>query len=966
MGPVSQDPPDQDHPAGTPLGVVEPGHITTLLRELVAAAESSADVGWAGMLAPGAVVGRFELLNEIGRGGFGVVWEAHDSGLNRNVAFKAVRSGMRAPVREERLLAEAEATARLAHPNLVTLYDVGRTERGAYLVYELLRGETLSQRLTREPIDVREVLRISVEIAKGVAHAHARGVLHRDLKPANVMLCSDGQVKILDFGLAHAFGWRLTAGGTPAYMAPEQEAGGPEDERTDVYAMGAMLRRMLTGEHRPNHPSGSGGEVTQERPLPGAPETHTLGRLAARMLERDPDRRPRDGSEVLAALLEVEADLARAAEARASARRRRRLAAAIAAGVLASAAVAGLVVYRVSAPRADLRSLVAVADFANETRDPDLDGLSGLLITSLEQSRSLRVLTRGRMIDLLREMGKGDAPRIDESLARDVGRRARVRTLFLASIRKLGETYAAELRAINPQHDEYLFTLTDDAATKDEIIPLIGRMSERARLALREPDADVRRTEVSLADAVTPSLEAYRHYFLGKDLAARGRLETAVDEYEEAVRIAPRFAMAKLEIAWIGYFSGSRTRAAAHELVRSASLDATRAPDKEASLIRILDAFFSGQFARSREEIHALDARYAEDRDVAVLTAEVLWWAGEVEGALPYFERALRLAPDWDVLRLDYTQGLYYVGRGEEARSKAEAAARQRPTPLTLASAGVASYLAGDVEAGTTSLRAAGNDISLVRMFLAQGLAAQGRVEEALASLGAADDSVSHVARAQVLAYSGRLREGLAEIEAARRPGTDLPFNRQVASWYLAAAGNLDGARRIAKQGDFFTVLDGIMLATVGDQGRLGELMAQVGPETQFQGRFLQALAALSAKDRTAALADLRALDRKGGASFVSYFRGLAASQEGLDEEAVECFARFERPVLFAADGYLAPWLLARARFLAARSLDRLGRQEEARRILDLQLERWKNADPDLPLVAEMKALRTQLGSPAR
>ena len=151
-------------------------------------------------------------------------------------------------MREERLLCEAETAARLSHPNIVTLFDAGRAPQGPYLVMELLRGCTLARRPDPGPLPLREALRIAIEVAKGLAHAHAHGVVHRDLTPGNIFLCEDGQVKVLDLGLAHAFGHRKIDGGTPSYMAPEQRRGAPEDERTDVFAMGVILVEMLTGE----------------------------------------------------------------------------------------------------------------------------------------------------------------------------------------------------------------------------------------------------------------------------------------------------------------------------------------------------------------------------------------------------------------------------------------------------------------------------------------------------------------------------------------------------------------------------------------------------------------------------------------------------------------------------------------------------------------------------------------------
>ena len=145
---------------------VRVGALSALLQDLVHADAPEPVSTWEEALRPGAIIGRFELVREIGRGGFGVVWEARDPNLGRAVALKAVRPGARADLREERLLREAEAAARLSHPNIVTLYDVGRTEHGPYLVLELLRGEALARRLDRGSVPLREALRIAVEVAK--------------------------------------------------------------------------------------------------------------------------------------------------------------------------------------------------------------------------------------------------------------------------------------------------------------------------------------------------------------------------------------------------------------------------------------------------------------------------------------------------------------------------------------------------------------------------------------------------------------------------------------------------------------------------------------------------------------------------------------------------------------------------------------------------------------------------------
>jgi tripartite ATP-independent transporter DctP family solute receptor len=292
---------------------VPPGAMSALLERLYGAPAEHADRSIVAFH-PGQVVGRFELVREIGRGGFGVVYEALDRELRRTVAFKFVRVGGALDARQKRLLYEAEAAARLAHPNIVTLYDVGHCDAGPYLVLELLRGETLGDRLRRGAVPVSEATRIALEVARGLAHAHAQGVVHRDLTPGNVFLCSDGQVKILDFGMAHAFGRRKVDGGTLAYMAPEQIADAPEDERTDVFALGVILHQMLLGALPSRDESARARRRAASEIV--IDESPALGALVGRMLERSPVRRPRDGGAILAALSSLESARGRSAAAR--------------------------------------------------------------------------------------------------------------------------------------------------------------------------------------------------------------------------------------------------------------------------------------------------------------------------------------------------------------------------------------------------------------------------------------------------------------------------------------------------------------------------------------------------------------------------------------------------------------------------------------------------------------------------
>ena len=159
-------------------------------------------------------------------------------------------------------------------------------------------------------------------------------------------------------------------------------------------------------------------------------------------------------------------------------------------------------------PGAQERITVAVADFANQTGEPELDGLSGMLITSLEQSRQLSVLTRARMVDLLRQLGKSNVETVDEALGRELALGAGVRALVLASIRRFDQLYAIEMKVLDPATSEYLFTLKEQGTGKASVPGMIDRLSEQARERLRETHAEVQASRVKVADATTASFEA--------------------------------------------------------------------------------------------------------------------------------------------------------------------------------------------------------------------------------------------------------------------------------------------------------------------------------------------------------------------------------------------------------------------------------------------------------------------------
>jgi serine/threonine-protein kinase len=263
------------------------------------------DVGRLPVMAEHVLGDRFALLDRLGTGGMSVVWRARDEVLGRTVAVK-VLAGRYAddPESRDRIRDEARAAAALSHPNVAQVYDYGESDvagaRVPYVVMELLRGGTLQDRLAGGPVPAQFAMRVCAEVAAALAAAHADGLVHRDIKPANVMITPDG-VKVVDFGIAAAIGSARPSDGevmgTPAYVAPERLIEDAVEPASDVYALGVLLYRLLSG-----HAPWSADTTTQMLsahiyvepeplgPLPGVPDYVTA--LCNRCLDKDPTRRP--------------------------------------------------------------------------------------------------------------------------------------------------------------------------------------------------------------------------------------------------------------------------------------------------------------------------------------------------------------------------------------------------------------------------------------------------------------------------------------------------------------------------------------------------------------------------------------------------------------------------------------------------------------------------------------------------
>ncbi len=629
---------------------------------------------------------------------------------------------------------------------------------------------------------------------------------------------------------------------------------------------------------------------------------------------------------------------------------------------------------------------VAVADFENETGEPELDALSGLLITSLEQSRRLEVLTRSRMLDILRQMGHASIPRIDETLGREVGRKAAVRALVLATIHRFDTLYTIEMKALDPGTSAYLFTLKEDGKGKASVPGMINRLSERTRERLRERPADVKSSRLKVAEAITPSLEAYQHYFKGKEVAAaRGAYAEGVQEFEKAVAIDPGFALANFELAYLGVWTDLP------EAERSAALDGAlrvvdRLPEKERFLLLAWKAHLDGRDDDADATYVRAVTAYPREKELQYLAGDLRFHEflaprgsrRDLADVLPFFEAAVALDPTAAEAQNHLVSCLMFLGRDADALAAARTWVKVAPSAVAYDSLGTALAVAGQPEEARQAYRRS-VDMGVAPIYFpsyARSLARSGRFEEAEAVLHSVPLDTWPSARVGVLSalvevylYQGRYRDALRvldgmpeQVSLADRTAVPPRMRTAIFSFAGSAEKAWGAARKLVESGGGVDLIP-MHLALAGDLAHAAEAARLLLPGSR-QLAFYEAVQTWRSGKVDEAASQLRALsDGKYASDRALAFGLLGELEAGRRRElpAIEALERYRAapmPIRPSADAALR---LPRTLLLLAQAYDRTGNRALARERLDELLEGSKRADPDLTLLREAKVLQARL-----
>ncbi len=532
---------------------------------------------------------RYEILEELGKGGMGNVYRVIDKKIDEEVALKLLKPEITADEKTlERFSNELKLARKIVHKNVGRMYHLGEDKGTHFITMEYVSGQDLKGLIRQTgQLAVGTVINIAKQICDGLSEAHKLGVIHRDLKPSNLMIDKEGDVRIMDFGIARSLKTKgiTRAGtiiGTPDYISPEQVEGKDVDQRADIYSLGVILYEMVTGRvpFEGDTPLSIAYKHKHENPQDprkiNAQVPEDLSRLILKCLEKDKENRFQSSGELRAELENIEKGIP---TTQIEIKRKRTLTAKeitvtfrlkkffVPALIIIALAITAVIVWRLI-PREEvvlapnIENSIAVITFENQTGDRAFDYLQkaipNLLITNLENTGLLYVVTWERMYDLLGQIGKKDVDIIDRDLGFELCRREGVESIILGSFVKAGDVFATDVKVLDVETKRLMKSASSKGDGVESILRTqIDALSKEISSSVGISEKGMKASKAGITDVTTSSMEAYRYYMEGLEYFRRYYRDEARKSLEKAVELDPDFAEAYLYLAFSHTYLGN-------------------------------------------------------------------------------------------------------------------------------------------------------------------------------------------------------------------------------------------------------------------------------------------------------------------------------------------------------------------------------------------------------------------------
>ena len=612
--------------------------------------------------------GRFEVIEDLGKGGMGKVYKVLDKEVNEKIALKLLKPEIATDEKTiERFRNELKFARKIGHPNVCRMYDLNREGDTHYITMELVSGEDLKSTITRiGQFPVGKAISIAKQVCEGLAEAHRLGVVHRDLKPQNIMLDKEGNARIMDFGIARSLKTKGLTGagvmiGTPEYMSPEQVEVRDVDQRSDIYSLGVILYEMVTGRLPFEGETSIAIAMKHKSEAPQDPGkinpqlSEALSRVILKCLDKDKEKRYQSAGEVRAVLEAIEKGMPTtervvpkrkpitSKEITVTFSMKKLL---IPALVVVAVIVAVLLAWQLLPQRERAKTSIAVISFENQTGERSYDYLQkaipNLLITSLEQSKYLSVMTWERMHDLLKQLGKEETEVIDRELGFELCSMDNVRAIVLGSFVKAGDVFATDVKVLDIKTKKILKSAQSKGEGVGSILDKqIGELSKEISRGIGLSEQKIEPAQLRIADLTTSSMDAYNYFLQGREEYEKFYYADARKSLEKAVELDPEFAVAYLYLAQtLGSLGMSRERNAAREKAKAL---AQKASEKERLYIEASYASRGDRLSILKE----MAEKYPKEKQVHFELAQYYDTDEMFDKAIEEYEKALELDPNY-------------------------------------------------------------------------------------------------------------------------------------------------------------------------------------------------------------------------------------------------------------------------------------------------------------------------------